>query len=157
MKTLIVYASKYGAAGEAAKRIANRLDGADVRDLKGDEIPSLADYDCIVAGSAIYAGQVRKELKAFLAQHEAGLLKGKGKLGLFVCGLEQAEADNVFKNNFSAEVLQTAQATAFLGGRFDPKKANAAERFIMKAIAKKAEYVDTLDDEAIRCFVEEIK
>ena len=34
MKTLILYASKYGAAQEIARRIANRMGNADTYDLK---------------------------------------------------------------------------------------------------------------------------
>ena len=36
MKTIILYATKYGTTAEIAKRIANRIDGATVHDLKNN-------------------------------------------------------------------------------------------------------------------------
>jgi menaquinone-dependent protoporphyrinogen oxidase len=155
MKTLILYATKNGAAREIAQRIAALLGNTVIHDLKQGDIPELADYDCVIVGSSVYAGMFRKEAKTFLSQN-ANLLKSK-KLGLFYSGLSADEEQNVFNGNIPGDVLQSAKATAFLGGIFDPKKAGMFGRFIMKIVSKQAEYADKIDDGRIEKFVEELR
>jgi len=152
MNTLILYATKHGAAQEIAKRIANQMDGAVLHDLKEGHLPALASFDCVIIGSSLYAGSIRKEAKAFLAQN-ATQLDGK-QVGLFLSALSTGEeAKKVFDTNFPAELLQKAKAVSSLGGIFDPKKANIAERLIMKVVTKQSGYISTVDDEKIRQFV----
>ena len=155
MKTLILYATKYGAAAEITKRIATQFDNASTCDLKQGNIPLLEDFDCIIVGSSIYAGTFRKEAKAYLAQNANELCKKK--LGLFICSMGDGKEDEVFKANVPDEVLQAAVAKATLGGAFDPKKANFMERFIIKAVAKQSGYVDNINDEKISKFAEAMK
>ena len=159
MKTLILYASKYGAAEEIARRIAREIDGATthpsavVHDIKQSGIPAIGDFDCVVVGSSLYAGSIRKEAKAFVIKNAGAL--GEKKLGLFLSGLGQ---DNgYFEKNFPRSLLDKAKATGFLGGIFDPEKANGIERFIMKIVAKQNAYSDSIDQEAITRFVDAMK
>ncbi|MCL2588162.1 MAG: flavodoxin domain-containing protein [Oscillospiraceae bacterium] len=151
MKTIVLYATKYGATREIAERIAAQIDGAIIHDLKSTS-PPLTEFDCVLLGSALYAGSIRKEAKAFLAAH-ASELQGK-KVGLFLSGLSAGEAEKAFNSNFPAELLQTARAKELLGGIYDPKQAGAAERFIMKVITKGGAYTDTIDNEKIKVFAE---
>jgi menaquinone-dependent protoporphyrinogen oxidase len=152
MKTLILYATKHGAAREIAGRIAKRLDGAVIHDLKQGGVPSLAGYDCVIVGSSLYAGMLRKEAKTFLQQNVSDL-RGK-RLGLFVSGMDASQEKQFLAASFPAELLQAASSAAFLGGIFDPKKAGVMGRMIMKAVAKRAEYTDTIDDAKIQAFTE---
>ena len=153
MKTLILFATKHGATREAAKRIALKIPSAVIHDLKQANTPSLADFDCVIIGSSIYVGAIRKEAKTFLAQN-ADKLKEK-KLGLFLCGLQENEEKQLFDSNFSPAILSAAKATAFLGGIFDPKKAGFMERFVIKAVAKLSEYADKIDNDKIAKFAED--
>ena len=154
MKTLILYATKYGAAAEIARRIAERMDGAPVHDLKQGSPPPLAEYDCIIIGGSVYAGMIRKEAKAFVLQN-AALLKNK-KFGLFLSGLDSSKKDEVFSGNFPPDILEAAKARAFLGGIFDPKKAGFFERAVMKAVSKQLGNMNTINDKKISQFVEEM-
>ena len=154
MKTLILYATKHGAAREAAKRIAVKIPGAVLHDLKQDGIPALADFDCVIIGSSIYVGSIRKEAKTFLVQN-ADKLKEK-KFGLFLCGLQEDEEKQFFASNFPPDILTTAKAASFLGGIFDPKKAGFMERFVIKAVAKLPDYTDRIDNDKIERFAEEM-
>jgi len=120
MKTLILYATKYGAAAEIAKRIANKIDGAVIHDLKQSGILDLAGFDCIIIGSSVYAGMFRKEAKAFLSQN-ADVLRQK-KLGLFISGMSSGEEQKMFADNVPKDLLESAKATIMPGGIFDPKK-----------------------------------
>jgi len=152
MKTLILYATKYGATGEVARRIADRIEDAAVYDLKQNDIPPVAGFDRVIIGSPVYAGTIRKEVKAFVSQN-ADALHGKA-VGLFLAGLSPERGKACFDANFPPDVLQSAKATGCLGGIFDPKKAGAMERFIMKMVARQSGYTDTIDDNKIEQFVE---
>ena len=151
MKTIILYATKYGASREIAHRISERIDGAETYDLKQDSIPDLAGYDCVIVGSSIYAGMTRKEAKEFLSQ-SADVLHGK-RLGLFISGMSTDNEEAVLAAAFSKELLRCARKASVLGGIFDPKKAGFFERFIMKIVTKKSEYINTIDDGKIDAFV----
>ena len=150
MRTLILYATKYGATREIAARIAEQVSGAVLHDLKQGNMPALEDFGCVVIGSSLYAGSIRKEAKVFLAQH-ADQLRGK-KIGLFLSGMAQSDEKKYFADNFPADMLQRATGASFLGGIFDPQKAGAVARLIMKAVTKQSGYVSTIDDEKIKQF-----
>jgi menaquinone-dependent protoporphyrinogen oxidase len=154
MKTIILFATKYGATGEIARRIAARIDNSELCDIKLGNIPALTEFDRIIVGSSIYAAQMRKEARAFLSQN-AEILCSK-QLGLFLCGISRNEDDKYFSANFPPNILHAAKAASFLGGIFDPKKVGAMERFVMKLVSKHSEYMDTIDDEKIIKFVEEV-
>jgi len=154
MKTLIVYATKHGATREIATRISVQMKDAEIHDLKEGNLPNLSNYDCTVIGSAIYAGTVRKEVKEFLAKNESALMTKK--LGLFVSGMDPSKEEEDFLDNFPQSIREHATTTSLLGGIFDPKKANAVERLVMKAVAKKVEYSDTINDDRINQFVRAI-
>jgi menaquinone-dependent protoporphyrinogen oxidase len=186
MKTLILYATKHGATRDIAQRIAKQIEQLDERfesrpeswpdgqpdgrpgaqgkaggavsvaihDLKQGGAPSLGQFDRVIIGASIYAGMARKEAKTYLSQN-AGSLLGM-KYGLFLSGMDVSKEKEFFEANFSPDIRRSAKATAFLGGVFDPKKAGAIERLIMKAVGKRTEYIDTIDDEKIARFVEEM-
>jgi menaquinone-dependent protoporphyrinogen oxidase len=155
MKTLILYTTKHGATRDLAQRMADKMGGADIHDLKQGKPPRIADYDCVIVGGSLYVGALPREAKDFLAQNKDALL-GK-KLGLFLCGLQPEEAEANVTNNFPAELRNAAKATAFLGGVYDPGQAGVMERLAMKAVAKISEYTDRLDEKAVDAFVEKLK
>jgi len=130
------------------------LGGVTLHDLKQENMPALAGFDCVVIGSSLYAGAIRKEAKVFLVQN-TGNLQGKA-IGLFLSGMDKNGNEKYFADNFPTDVLQAAKATSFLGGVFDPKKANAMERLIMKAVTKQSEYVNTISDEKIKQFAQRL-
>ena len=149
MKTIIIYATKHGAAGEVAQRISGKIKGSAVHNLKQGKI-SLADYDCVIIGASIYAGSIRKEAKTFVTQNAELLLQKK--FGLYISGLETSKEKEFFETNFSKDILEKAKATALLGGIFDPKKAGPIERLIIKIIKKKVIFVNTINDAKIEQF-----
>ena len=152
LKTLILYATKYGAAREIAERVSGALGGAELFDLKQDNIPDLREYECVIIGSSVYAGSIRKEAKLFLAK-KANSLSDK-QIGLFISGMSKNEAENekMFTNNFPEAILSTAKAKSLLGGVFDPQKAGGFERFVMKIVTKQKNLVNTIDEEKIKRF-----
>jgi len=155
MKTIIIYTTKHGATGEIAQKIADKIGGALIHNLGDGAAPSLAEFDCVIIGSSLYAGGINRQMKAFLKQN-SNVLQEK-KTGLFVSGLEPSEEKKYFESNFPTDILKSAKATSFLGGIFDPQKASAMERMMLKAVAKLSDYTNTIDDEKIKEFAETIK
>ena len=150
MNTLILYATKHGATREIAERIADNMSSAVLHDLKQSNIPKLEGFDCVIIGSSLYAGFIRKEAKVFLAQNADKLLNKK--IGLFLSGMAKSDEKKYFDDNFPKSILQAAKAASFLGGTFDPSKAGKMERLIMKVVTKQSEYTNTIDDEKIKQF-----
>ena len=155
MKAIIFYATKHGATAEIAQRIAEEINGAVIHNLKKDDIPSLADFDCVIIGSSVYAGNIHKEAKEFLLNRKNILLDKK--LGLFVSGIGAEGEKKYFETNFPQEILKKAKIASFLGGIFNPAEASGFECFIMKLAAKQSEYINTIDDEKIIKFAETMK
>lgn len=155
MKTLILYATKHGAAKEIAERIAALIPGSTVCDLKSNDIPPVTQYDCIILGASLYAGSIQKEAKEFLS-NDAEVLRGK-RLGLYLSGMDASREKEFFEANFPTVILQAAVAKSFLGGIFDPKKAGFLERLIMKAVAQQSGYSNTISDDKVELFTEALK
>ena len=152
MKTIILYATTYGTTRDIARRIAKQMGGADICDFDKDYIPSLADYDCVVAGGPVYSGKLPNKAAHYLSKH-AGLLKGK-RLGLFLSGIETAPEKKtaMLEKNFSPDLLAAAKDKAFIGGIFDPSKAGGLGRFTMMLKAGRFKYADRMDDRVIESF-----
>jgi len=75
MRILVAYASKRGATAEIAHSIAWTLRdcGADVDCTAAAGVPSVAPYDAVVLGSAVYMKRWRAEARRFLRKHAGAL------------------------------------------------------------------------------------
>jgi len=155
MKTIILYATKYGGAAEVARLIAEQFDNAETYNIKSEDIPSLDDFEYVIFGSSVYAGSFRKEAKIFLTQNADKLCNKK--LGLFACGMSQDESTEIFRINIPEEVLKTAIAVCLPGGIFDPEKANFFEKLVMKIITKQSGLINSINEEKINEFAEAMK
>ena len=153
LKTLILYASKYGTTRKLAKRIAKGFDDATVCNLKDGDIPPVSGFDCVIIGSPVYGGSIQKEAKDFILQTKTALYEKE--FGLFLSGTNADDEDKYFQENFPAGVLRAAKATAFLGGIFDASQTGRLTRFIVKR-AKQPLYSNTIDFERIKQFIEDM-
>ena len=152
MKTLILYATKYGATKEIAEKIGSKMDSAVIYDVKQGNIPPLDEFERIIIGSSLYAGSIRKELKKFVSSNVKTI--SDKTVGVFLSGMGESESEGAFISNFPAEIIKKAKAKALLGGIFDPQKAGAMARFIMKIVTKQSGYINTINDEKIDRFVQ---
>ena len=157
MKTLILYASKYGATKALAERIAEKLPGAFAANVH-DGAADLAAYDAVILGTPIYMGRPRKEMKEFAQKNLAALLQKK--TGLFLCCL-QDENDSVsrqFQVAFPKELRDHASVLAALGGVLDKEKLKAFDGLIMRIVSanlpSKDKALSTVSEERIDRLVE---
>jgi menaquinone-dependent protoporphyrinogen oxidase len=153
-KVFVAFASKYGATEGIARRIGEGLQKAgfevDVQPA-GDGV-ALNPYAAVVLGSAVYAGQWRKEAADFLTQNEQAL--SQRPVWLFSSG-PTGEGDPVklmkgwtFPENLQAAADRVGpRDTAFFMGDLNLQKLNLPEKLIIKAM--KAPTGDYRDWEAI--------
>ena len=72
---LVAYASKRGSSAEIAEAIAESLrqSGLSVDCVEAGEVSSVASYDAVVLGSAVYIKRWRGDAKRFLRKHDKEL------------------------------------------------------------------------------------
>jgi menaquinone-dependent protoporphyrinogen oxidase len=140
-KVLVAYASKYGATAGIAEKIGEvlRESGLSVDVLPAERAGDPASYGAVVLGSAVYAGNWRKEAVTFLEANEAAL--AGPPVWLFSSG-PTGEGDPVEQMKgwrFPAAQQGIADRIkprdiAFFHGAIDVKKLNLAEKLIIKGI-----------------------
>lgn len=159
---LVAYATKYGATKEIAKRIGEvlRQEGLNPGVMPANEARNLDQYQAVVLGSAVYAGQWRDEASTFLKENESKL--ALMPVWLFSSG-PTGEGDPVelmsgwqFPETLKpiADRIQP-QDIVFFHGKLDSKSLNFAEKLIVKGI--KAPMGDFRDWEAITAWAEGIR
>ncbi|MDD8026008.1 MAG: flavodoxin domain-containing protein [Acidobacteriota bacterium] len=151
MPTLIVYSNSHGGTTAAVDLLAARLVGRVMSvDLKKNENPDPSNYEGVIVGGSVFAGQMPKRVRRYL-EARSSLLKTK-KLGLFTASLEEGEkAEQEFKAAFPADLVAHAAAKGYFGADIDIDKMN----FLEKMAAKKAGLTDSvskLKAEAIIAF-----
>ena len=158
-KTLVLYYSVYGATKKYAEWIASELNG-DICAIGDFKENTLADYDAIVIGSGLYAGNI-KGIDIILKNHEQ--LRNKKQV-LFTCGLAdytKAENINTITGRIEAAIPENIRQNIkvfLLRGGIDYKKLNLLHRImmaIMKMItARKMKKEGANADEETRAFLE---
>lgn len=157
MKTLILYTTRHGCTETCATKLQHQLSrDAELVNIKKQKPINLDDYETIIIGGSIHAGQIQKKIKKF-CQENLETLKQK-KLALFLCCMEEGDkAQQQFQNAYPAELIQHATATAIFGGEFNFEKMNFIEKAIIKKIAKIETSISRLDEASIVEFAGKIK
>lgn len=142
MKTLIVFAGKYGMTAAYAREMAALIgEGAELVDLTACKPHSVSvqDVESLIIGSAVYAGQARSPFKKFIEMHAQELMQKR--LMFFLCGLSSTEADQqqAIQNIIPETLRNHAQKVGFLPGKMQVEKMNFFERMILKMVEKAQE------------------
>lgn len=132
MKVLVTAASRHGSTAEIATMIAGILQASDIdaEVLPLEGVVSVADYDAVILGSAVYAGQWLEPARAFVARHADDLatrpvfLFSSGPLG-YPSHRPVAPADAV-----AVEMTTGAMDLQVFPGRLIGRDLNLRERFI---------------------------
>jgi menaquinone-dependent protoporphyrinogen oxidase len=146
MKTIIVYATKYGYTGDCVQEMKRQLQGDVLTvNILTDKISSLEAFDNVILGGSIYMGQVQKKLKAFCESNMNSLLTKRVALFL-CCGLPENFEQHLI-GAFPSELREKAIACECFGGELRTDKMKGPDRIIsglMKKVASnqgKAEVV----------------
>lgn len=160
-RVLVAYASKHGSTAEIAEKIGQvlREKGHQADVMPAERVADLGSYEAVVLGSAVYAGQWRKEAAEFLESREEALA-GR-PVWLFSSG-PTGEEDPVeamdgwrFPEGLQpvADRIDPADI-AFFHGVLDMKKLNLAEKLVVKAL--KAPTGDFRNWDVITAWAEDI-
>jgi menaquinone-dependent protoporphyrinogen oxidase len=152
MRVLVTAASKHEATTEIAEAIATALREAGLTvDLRQPaEVQSLAGYDAVVLGSAVYAGRWLEEAKKLAERHRHELqtipvwLFSSGPLGYPPKPVEDPPDGVTVRDAVGAREHKV------LGGRLDRKRLSFVERTIVSAV--KAPDGDFRDWDEIRAW-----
>lgn len=135
MKSLIIYATRYGSAAEVARRIQKEIgDDCTAVNITSENVPPLDTFDIVILGGSIYIGKAQKELTSFAAANLKQLLSKK--VGLYLCAgaQKQEECDKELLGAFQSELYAHAMTKAVLGYAFSFEKMRFFDRLIMKKI-----------------------
>jgi menaquinone-dependent protoporphyrinogen oxidase len=161
VRVLVAYATKYGATAGIAEKIGLvlRETGLQAFVLPVEKASDLTPYNAVVLGSAVYAGQWRKEAATFLETNQKVL--AEQQVWLFSSG-PTGEGDPVqLMNGFRfPEALQPIadrikpKDITFFHGAIDIKKLNFTEKLVIKGL--KAPVGDSRDWNAITAWATSI-
>ena len=149
-KVLVLYFSKYGSTKKYAEWIAEELKG-DIFNIKDVRQNQLYEYDTIILGSALYAGNI-VGISLFVDNYEK--LKDK-KLIIFTCGVadysKTENCDSIYKRLEEAlpkNILDSIKVF-YLRGSINYKKLSLKHKLMMgmvrKMVLKKG--LDNLNEE----------
>lgn len=124
-KVLVAYASKYGSTKEVAEKVGAviREKGESVDIKTVEDINSVDEYDKIVLGAALYAGNLSRAARKFLNRNQAGL--AAKPVSMFVLGpIGPDEAEMTGAKEQLAKLLEKYEwlkpvATEVFIGKFD--------------------------------------
>ncbi|WP_195983480.1 flavodoxin domain-containing protein [Clostridium sp. D33t1_170424_F3] len=139
MKTVIVYASKYGCTEQCVSILEQHLK-SDVSVCEASQAGKLdlQSFDCIIAGASVYALKLRKEMQAFCTQNESLLLQKK--LGLFICCSTPLKQADYIDHFYAPALLEHAIAKANFGGEIHLEKMRWGDRMVMKLVEKSPDF-----------------
>jgi menaquinone-dependent protoporphyrinogen oxidase len=154
MKTLILYATKYGSVEKVANLIAEKIPNCILKNVKEKNDFQLNDFERIIIGGSIYIGKIQQQITQFCQENKETLLQKE--VGIFICAMN-TDNEMQLNHSFQEELLKHSKIAAILGGEFHFEKMNFLERTIVKKIAKISESVSKLDFEKIERFCETMK
>jgi menaquinone-dependent protoporphyrinogen oxidase len=152
MKTLIAYSASHNCTERITLQMKDYLGGdVTIVNLRKQHDPSLKEFNRVIIGGSVRAGQVHKCVKDFCATWQSQLLQKE--LGLFICSMETGEvARKQLEEAFPCELRDAAKVTTFFGGTFDFTKMNFLERMIVRKVPQIRKSTSKVDFEAVKRF-----
>lgn len=147
MKTLILYATKYGSVEKVAKLIAEKIPNSVLQNIKRNKNVDIEDFERVIIGGSIYIGKIQKQISRFCSENLTALLQKE--IGLFICAMNQEEKNKLLQASFPDELLKRSKVSANFGGEFQFEKMNFIEKAIVKKIANISKSVSNLDYQSI--------
>ncbi|HUX13566.1 MAG TPA: flavodoxin domain-containing protein [Spirochaetia bacterium] len=149
MKSLIVYASRYGTTAECARRLSELLPGESrLVDIRKEKKLSFEGYDSVVIGGPIYAGKISHEISAFCDYNQKEI--ERRRVGLFICCLYDGEKAQVELNEaFPAWLNAHALGRHAFGGAIKMSKLNFIDRFLIRKIAGSEKDINSVKQDRI--------
>ena len=152
MKTLIIYTTSGNCTIKAVNELSKKLSGEILTvDLKREFFPQLIEYDRVIIGGSVTAGQVDKRIKDF-CDLKIEELKSK-EIGLFICCSEEPEiARKGIRMAFPEEIHQMAKTEAIFRSSYNLESMSFIGKMLVKRIPKVRENAMKPDENSIDRF-----
>lgn len=151
MKTLIIYATKYGTTKKAAEKLKDIMPGEVLLiNIMEQEVPSLDNYDNVILGGSIYVGKIQDKLTSYINSNLQSIIKKR--VGLFIC-CAQKDSNTVmkeFQDSFPAEIYSNALAKEVFGYGFHFESMGLFEKIIVGLIMGIKASVSELNEASIK-------
>lgn len=134
MKTLIVYASKYGCTKDCVHYLKKALHGDVMVCSAKDKIPNIEQFDTVLIGGSIYMNAIQKSIKHFYNRNLQALLRKR--IGLFICCYTPADTEGYMDTFFPKELLSHAACKSVLGGEMRYDTMNVLYRKLFQSLKK---------------------
>ncbi|MBN2777553.1 MAG: flavodoxin domain-containing protein [Bacteroidales bacterium] len=156
MKTAILFASSHGTTKMLAELIAQKLKNTtvDLINLKKIKTPQLAEYNTIIIGCSIHAGNIKSVVKKVF-ENNLVLLRSKN-IALFLCCMNEHQKEAQFNNVFPEWLRKTSICNITPGGEFLFEEMNFIEKAIVRKVSKIDSTVSQIDYAEIDKLVEVI-
>ncbi|MBN2728000.1 MAG: flavodoxin domain-containing protein [Bacteroidales bacterium] len=142
MKTAILYASSHGSTEKVANILQEKIDNAEVFNLKKLKSIDFKQYDQLIIGGSIHAGKIQSKVKSFIEKHKNEILEKK--YALYLCCMDRDKEGQQIQDAYPEELRKNAISVSLMGGEFLFEKMNFIERGIIKKISGKKESVHAL-------------
>ena len=153
MKTIIIYATKYGTVEKAARKLKEHLQGeVEIVNVKSN--PEFTGYDTVILAGSIYGGRVQGVLKRFVKQNLSKL--SAKRIGLYICAGTEKEINTLLVSNFTQVLSDRAIAKANLGYEYDLKRFSFIDRLAVRIIGGVKESKSVFFADKIKEFAEKI-
>ncbi|MBN2853712.1 MAG: flavodoxin domain-containing protein [Clostridia bacterium] len=134
MKTLIVYASRYGYTSDCVTKLAGKLHGeVTTVNIDKEKTSDLEQYDNIVIGGSVKIGKIQKSVIQFCETNKVLLLKKK--VAFFISCGDQNHMQYL-NGAIPEELLTHALSVQSFGGEFKTDKMNFIEKKMIDMIKK---------------------
>lgn len=156
MKTLIIYATKYGSVEHAAQLLKSKLAG-DVQlvNIIKEDVPPLEEFEIVILGGSIYVGKIQKKLSKYITKKLPQLL-GK-RIGLFICAGQKEEVRiKELETAFPTELYHHAVCKEVFGYEIHYEKMNFFEKKIIGSILGHKQSYSDLSETIIARFAKEV-
>ncbi|AFG36499.1 flavodoxin domain-containing protein [Spirochaeta africana] len=155
MRSLIVYATKYGAVEKAARLLADQLQGdVELVNLAAGPVADLTGIDRVIVGGSIYAGSIQEEVKQFCSSNQQQLLDRR--FALFVCCGREDQAREQLAACLEPRLIQHAEQIGSFGYIYDFARMNLIFKLIIRKLAKVKTSQFNLREENIRTFAAQL-
>jgi menaquinone-dependent protoporphyrinogen oxidase len=156
MKTLIIFATKYGSVEKCANILKEKLDSdAEVVNIKTDPVPDLSGFDTVIIGGSMYIGKIQKAIRNFCEEYLETLLTKR--VGLFICaGEPQDKANEELKNAFPVKLYEHANAREIFGHELHYEKLSWIDKLAIRLAKGAKESYSNLSYDNIEKFAHTI-
>lgn len=136
MRTLILYATKYGFSEKCAKLLSEKITGdLDLINISKNNNPDLSVYEKVIIGGPIYMGIMNSSITEYCNKNIEHL--ENKKIALFVCSMfGDSRAEENMQKAFPDGLKKVALSMQLLGGELSINKMKFMDKFIAKMVSK---------------------